>query len=150
MFNPKKDKSMNCKTQATAYQMSGIPFALDKLLGQADLGARDFGPHTNILEGDDRFELALQVPGFSKEAIELTIKEDVLIVSGDSTKLKDTDGLRYKQREFSPKSFVRKFRLSDRVDATGIKVQLQDGLLRVMLPKREALPAVASRTIPIE
>jgi HSP20 family protein len=150
MFNPKKDKSMNCKTQAAAYQVSGIPLAWDKLLGQSALGNGTFGPHTNILEGPDYFELQLLVPGFSKESIALTIKEEVLVVTGDASKMKDIEGMRYKQREFAPKSFVRKFRISDGVDSSGIKVQLQDGLLRVSLPKRESVPVESSRLIPIE
>jgi HSP20 family protein len=109
----------------------------------------------DLHETDDQFVLELEIPGFTKEEIEVTVERGVLTVSGSHEQVtEDTDDAddaeedvardekaTYHIRERSFERFTRAFKLSESVSAEGVLAQLEDGVLTVRLPKAaEAKP----------
>ncbi len=96
-------------------------------------------PAVNIVEHENRFELALSVPGMRKEDFNVELDKDVLTVSAEVGS-KDNEGM-YTLKEFTLASFKRSFTLPNMVDAEKIKANYENGILSLVLPKKEeALP----------
>ncbi|MFT4094086.1 MAG: Hsp20/alpha crystallin family protein [Niabella sp.] len=90
----------------------------------------------NIEDKKDHYELIVFAVGFSKENIRLSVKEDILYVTG--TKAVDEN---YKpafvKQEFPVRSFERSLNLNGKVDAEKISAKQENGILYITLPKTE-------------
>jgi HSP20 family protein len=96
----------------------------------------------NLYETDEQFVLELEVPGFTKEDVEVTVERGVLTVSGSHEEQRSEDeGAKYYVRERSVERFSRGFRLPESVSSEGVVAELESGVLTVRLPKAaEAKP----------
>ncbi len=94
-------------------------------------------PRTNFYDIGDAFELVAEVPGMSKDDINIKIQGNYLELTGNrkSDAPKDYQAQRV---ERSVNSFTRSFTLPGEVDVDKIKAVLKDGLLSLVLPKAEA------------
>lgn len=97
-------------------------------------------PAVNVIEKEDRFELALAAPGLKKEDFNVTIDDDLLLISADK-EMPAAEGETIKRREFNFGRFERRFRLPETVDAAGIDAAYDNGILRLTLPKRKEVLA---------
>ncbi|MEZ4686246.1 MAG: Hsp20/alpha crystallin family protein [Bacteroidia bacterium] len=108
-------------------------------------------PQVNVTEFDDRFEVELAVPGFSKTDFNLHQEDDFLTISAkkEVSNEETTEKGRVFRREFQYQEFSRKFTLPETVNKESIKAAYADGILTVALPKKEEEKAQAARTIEI-
>ena len=91
----------------------------------------------NIAEDENGYHLSAVVPGWTDEDVDLEINDDVLTIRGHSEEENEEDTQNYKMREFVRSSFERSFRLGDHVDQDKVAAKLENGVLRVDLPKKE-------------
>lgn len=95
-------------------------------------------PSTNIVEKNEAFELHMAVPGVSKKDIKIDLEKNILSISSEkSVKEKSDDGTKYTRREFAYGTFCRSFTLPETIDSDNIKAEVKDGILTVVLPKKE-------------
>ncbi len=96
-------------------------------------------PATNIFETDTDFRVELLLPGFKKEDVQLNYHEQVLTVKSELPEEKEDEkeAFKYEHREFGAYNFERKFRVPRTVDAEKISAQFEDGVLKLVLPKKE-------------
>jgi HSP20 family protein len=106
--------------------------------------ARTFGqdlfafPQTNIHETSKAYHLELNVPGKSKEDFKIQIEQGLLSISFDAKEETPVqDDYKTIRREFEFKSFKRSFSVDDKVDVDGIQAKYENGVLKLLLPKRE-------------
>ncbi len=102
---------------------------------------------TNVLEGDDHFALEIAVPGFAKEHFEIKVEDDQLKVSFTRPEMKEDKV--YRKKGFDYKSFNRVWKLSEAIDQQKIEANYQDGILRIVLWKREEAKKQAPKVIDI-
>lgn len=100
---------------------------------------RDFPhvPDANIIENGKDYQIELAVPGLDRKDFNVEVKDDMLIVSAekeDETKKEDRN---YRSREFSYRSFYRSFNLPKNLMLDKIDAKYQNGILSIMLPKKE-------------
>ena len=99
---------------------------------------------SDVKDAGDHFQLDMDLPGFKKEDVKLQLKDGVLKVSA-STKSekdeKDQDG-KYIRRERFQGTCERSFYVGENLTEEDIKAKFTDGVLRVDVPKKEALPKV--------
>jgi HSP20 family protein len=85
-------------------------------------------------ETDRGFELNVDLPGMKSQDIELQIRGDMLVVSGE--KAERTDGgrgaYRFSERRFG--RFERAFALPPGADSAKVEASFRDGVLRVDIP----------------
>ena len=93
-----------------------------------------FVPSTNISENEDAFTLQLSVPGFSKKDFRIELEKDILTIS--SEKEFNEEG-QITRREFGGRNFCRSFSISESIDEDKIKAEYKNGILSVILPKKE-------------
>ncbi|WP_420319925.1 Hsp20/alpha crystallin family protein [Flagellimonas sp.] len=99
-------------------------------------------PAVNIKDNTDGFELELAVPGGKKEDFKIEVDNDVLTISNEARSENNENAENYTRKEFTYASFKRAFTLPETVDGSKIDAKYEDGVLKVVLPKKEeALPA---------
>ena len=102
--------------------------------------ARYYVPTTDIFETDDALTVVMELPGVEKQAIDVSVENDVLRIDAriDFTKY---EGLEPLYTEYAVGHFARSFTLSNKIDQQQIGAQLDDGVLTLTLKKsKEALP----------
>jgi HSP20 family protein len=107
---------------------------------ESTMPVRDFLPVTDIFETDQALTVVLEMPGVSKESVEVGVENDVLTITGriDSSKY---EGLQPLYTEYNIGNYSRSFQISSKIEQEGIKAELKDGVMTLVLPKAEkAMP----------
>ena len=91
-------------------------------------------PRVNVTRSEDAIELALAIPGVNKDKISIRVENDHLHISDNS----ETSNRIYATKGFDLTGFNRSFALSKDVDANQIKATVNDGILNLTLPIKEA------------
>ncbi len=103
-------------------------------------------PSFDIEETDTAYVLRGDVPGTDQKDLEVRFEDGVLIVRGER-KAPEVEEHRLRRAERLHGQFERRFRVSDEVDADGVKASYANGVLEITLPKQE--PVDTSRLIPV-
>ena len=98
-----------------------------------------FSPRTNVVETENQYEITLDLPGLSTEDFELEFLDGQLTVRGTRKQEKEDKGKTYHRIERSYGEFRRSFTLGRDVDADKVEAEYKDGVLRVTVPKAEAV-----------
>ncbi|TDH20036.1 Hsp20/alpha crystallin family protein [Segetibacter sp. 3557_3] len=108
-------------------------------------------PMVNIKETNDQYEVEVAAPGMSKEDFKVELNNDMLTISSEKThENEQREEEKFSRREFSYQSFRRSFQLSrESVDADNIQAKYENGVLRLLIPKREEVKQKPSRLINI-
>ncbi|MDH5762609.1 MAG: Hsp20/alpha crystallin family protein [Nitrospinota bacterium] len=91
----------------------------------------------NIVENKDNYTLTAEVPGLTEKNIDLEIKDGRMTLKGHIEETSEKEEEHYRMKEFSRRSFERSFRIGEGVDPDHISAKLANGILTVVLPKRE-------------
>ncbi len=114
-----------------------------------DVETRRSLPAVNIIEGKDDYRIELAAPGLRKEDFKLNLDNNVLTVSSEKEEKQESNDDKVMRREFSYYSFKRSFTLPDSVDADKISASHKDGILNILIPKREEAKQKPSRDIKV-
>jgi HSP20 family protein len=98
---------------------------------------RGIDPAANILEHPDSFELDLAAPGMKKDDFKIHLENSVLTISSEVEDSKEEESKNYTRKEFHYSSFSRSFNLPKTIDLDKIKADYENGILKVMLPKKD-------------
>ena len=96
--------------------------------------------------GENTYRISLAVAGFNPEQVNVTVNQNVLIVSATAAEDKQDKG-EYLYRGIAGRSFERRFNLADYVTVKG--ASLTDGLLQIEL-ERDPPEAMKPRRIEIQ
>lgn len=96
-----------------------------------------WSPPVDIYETSIGYVLTAELPGVSLSDIELKVVDGTLILKGERRWGRDPQGENVHRLESSYGKFERTFSLSERIDADGISAELEKGVLKVLLPKRD-------------
>jgi HSP20 family protein len=108
-------------------------------------------PAVNIRETNEAFEVEMAAPGMTRDDFKVELEGNNLTITSEKEEnQEEKDGERYTRREFSYQSFRRHFQLpKDVVDAEKIEARYQNGMLRLLIPKKEEAKKRPPRTIQI-
>jgi HSP20 family molecular chaperone IbpA len=103
---------------------------------ESTVPVRSFMPVTDIFETDQALTVVLEMPGVSKESVEVGVESDVLTIAGriDFSKY---NGLQPLYTEYNIGNYSRSFQISSKIEQDGIKAELKDGVMTLVLPKAE-------------
>ncbi len=91
-------------------------------------------PRVNIVENKDGYSLEAEMPGVSKDGLDISVEENVLTITGRRP-AEPTATLLY--RESRPADYRRVFELDPSIDSAKISAQIEQGILTLTLPKAE-------------
>ena len=97
-----------------------------------DFERADWTPAADIYETESGFVLALDLPGIDREALEIDVEDNRLIVKGTRT----IEESRQYRTERPRGKFLRTFSVPGSVDQAKIGAEYKDGVLQIRLPKR--------------
>jgi len=117
---------------------------LARLVDTASSTDVSYPPYNIEKTGDDSYRLTMAVAGFGADDIELTVKENTLVVAGRVNAEAPKAEILY--RGIAGRAFERRFVLADHIVVDG--AELQNGLLHVAL-KRVVPEALKSRRVPV-
>jgi HSP20 family protein len=108
-------------------------------------------PLVNIKEDNENFEVEMAAPGMDKKDFKVELDGNVLTITSEKEiQNEEKDGERYSRREFSYQSFQRSFQLpKEVVDAEKIEAKYENGVLRLLIPKKEEAKPRPPKTIQI-
>lgn len=107
---------------------------------------------TDIKEKDNSYELAIDLPGFSKEDIKVQLKDGFLTISAEKNlnkEEKDQDG-HYIRRERYCGQCSRSFYVGETVTDSEISAKMEDGILKLCVPKKDVKKLPEEKYIAIE
>jgi HSP20 family protein len=96
-----------------------------------------WAPAVDIHETNDSYVVKADLPGVNKEDIHLDLKDNTLVLRGEKRFEEKASRDSYIRVERAYGTFVRSFTLPRNVDAEKIQAKYKDGVLELVLPKRE-------------
>ena len=126
----------------TAIGFDRLARLADTATGQAS--ATSYPPYNIVRTSEDSYRLTMAVAGFSEDELELTVKENTLLIVGRVKAEAEQGDVLY--RGIAGRAFERRFVLADHIQVEG--ADLRNGLLHVGL-KRVVPEALKPRTIAI-
>ena len=96
-------------------------------------------PAIDVFETADRYVVSAELPGLSREQINLEMASSRLTIQGKRVE-RTADGVRYHQVERGHGAFSRTFEFADPIDAGAVTAEFADGVLTIMLPKVPPAP----------
>jgi HSP20 family protein len=96
-----------------------------------------WSPVVDILESAEKFQIIVELPGLSTSDVDITVEDNVLVLTGERRPYQGTgeETLRRIERSFGP--FGRRITLPSKSDAARIEASMNDGLLVIDVPKVE-------------
>lgn len=99
--------------------------------------AKHYRPHADVVEAENEFRIAVDVPGATSESVELDLNNGVLTITAN-VPARERQGAAWLRREYGVGAYRRTFQLGDGIDTEGIAAELAHGVLTVTLPKTAA------------
>jgi len=96
----------------------------------------NFLPVTDIFETPEALRVVLEMPGVGKNSVEVSVENNVLTIIG-RIDFSNYKGLQPLYTEYNIGHYSRSFRLSNEIEQEGIKAELKDGVITLVLPKAE-------------
>jgi HSP20 family protein len=103
---------------------------------QMGLFDREFAPRLDLLETDDSYILTVELPGIDKKDLNVAVENNVLTIEGEK-KYANKEKKRFFRKEIWEGSFRRTISLPTAADPNKVKAELKDGLLTIILGKKE-------------
>lgn len=129
-------------------QLFDVPSSF--VLGNPEKRFNGNSPAVNIKENDKEFLLDVAAPGLKKEDFNISFEKNHLTISASkkSETEEKEESHKVKRTEFHYESFERSFLIEeDRIDVDQINAQYQDGILKLVLPKKEEDKRVKQITV---
>jgi HSP20 family protein len=100
-----------------------------------------------IKENDTNVIVTAAVPGFKPDEIEVSVKDDLLMLSGETKASEEKKDENVIVKEWKSNRILRQFTLPSNVDAENIQAKLKDGMLELTMPKTTTQEA---KSIPVQ
>jgi HSP20 family protein len=81
----------------------------------------------HIEDKDENVVISIALPGFSKDNLDIKVEEDMLTIASKEEK----------ESYFTPKTFEKKYKLSNKIDSEAISASFENGILSLTLPRKE-------------
>lgn len=96
-------------------------------------------PAINVKENQASYEIEMAAPGMTKDDFYVSVDKDGVLnikMEHKDENQQESDAVRYLRREFSYANFEQRLQLPDDVDRDKIMARVEDGVLRIGLPRK--------------
>ena len=113
-------------------RLFGSPIAASQRLVA---GPRDLTVPLDVVEKEDRFIVRAAVPGVSPDALNVSIEDGVLTISGETKHEEEGENDKVYFRECSYGSFTRSIRLPQNLEVDKVDAEFDNGFVNIAIPK---------------
>jgi HSP20 family protein len=106
---------------------------------EAPLSTTAWNPSVDIFENDNDVVIKAELPGMDAKDIEVKLENNVLVLKGERRFEKETKEENYHRVEREYGTFSRAFSLPVAVNGEKVTAEYKDGVLKVVLPKKEEI-----------
>ena len=99
-----------------------------------------FSIRSEVLDTDEEFQVALEVPGITKENLDLTVENNVLSVKFNREKSEKHETGAVVSTDFAYGPHVRRFKLPENANQDDVNATFEHGVLRVKFAKKNGEP----------
>ncbi len=116
---------------------------MDRIFGELNRGSvgkniSGVFPAINLTENMDNYYVCTELPGVQSENLDIQVTVNSLAISGER-KIPEVElNAKYHRREREPGKFSRMISLPDNINPDAIEAALENGILTVVIPKKEA------------
>lgn len=110
--------------------------ALEEGAKESTRPGRVFVPAVDILENEEEIIVLADMPGVTSKSVDIDLRESVLTIQGRISPVEGEKEVTV-YREFDWGDYLRQFTLSDAIDQEKITAKMDQGVLRLTLPKAE-------------
>jgi HSP20 family protein len=110
---------------------------------------RESVPASNVSESDRDFRLEMALPGVDKSNIRITQENGFLTIKVEKPEA-DENHESYARQEFNYNGASRTFRIGNKIDAENIAAKYENGILSLILPKKDAFVNKPAQSIAVE
>ena len=104
----------------------------------------------NVFETEDSFKIEVLLPGFKKEDVKLNYEKNLLTIKVDNKeKEENPEEFKYSHREFGAFNFEKQYRIPKSVNDEKISANFENGILNIVLLKKEETIEKAAKEIEI-
>jgi len=96
-----------------------------------------WSPKVNIVENEKGYTISAELPGVSKDDIDIDLKDNTLSIKGEKKVEAKDEKENYIRVESSYGKFERSFNVSDDIDRNSVNASFKDGVLTLVLNKKE-------------
>jgi len=96
-----------------------------------------WSPKVNIVENEKGYTISAELPGVSKDDIDIDLKDNTLSIKGEKKVESKDEKENYIRVESSYGKFERSFNVSDDIDRNSVNASFKDGVLTLVLNKKE-------------
>ena len=139
--------------------IDSMPFAFDDFFkpwnewfdnGNTNLWARAMNiPAVNVAEHKDEYIVELAVPGMKKDDFAINVDGNILTISSEKEESKEEKEKKFTRKEYNYASFSRSFTLPDEVNMDKIDAKYENGILKIVLPRKVEAKKIAAKTIAV-
>ena len=123
-------------------------FDVDNLFN-TDFMRNDMVPAVNVKENANNFEIEVAAPGLTKEDFKITLENRILTISSEKRAEKNEENEKFTRKEFSYRAFKRSFSLPENVNEENVNANYENGILRLILTKKEIAKMAPRKEISI-
>jgi len=103
--------------------------------GTSRVGDQFIMPAATVLENDEGYTLQVEMPGVSKDSLEMWVENNELTIMGRREPISVSGKLVH--RESRPENYRRSFEIDPSIDTAKINAKIEQGLVTLVLPKAE-------------
>jgi HSP20 family protein len=107
-------------------------------------------PPSDVIDLGDKYKVTLEMPGVSKENIDIEVTSNEVEVSAENKTEFETEDKNWLRHERSSMSFYRDFVLPEELKTDGVDAEFKNGVLTLILPKLEPKPRHEPKKINIK
>jgi HSP20 family protein len=140
-----------------------LSYSFDLPASYDDFNMRDAGrpsfvntgvstPAVNIIETNDDFRLDMVAPGMKKDSFKIEFQNNMLTITYDHADNREGDRAdwNYLRHEYNYHSFSRSFTLPETIEGDKIQAKYEDGILMLVIPKKEEARKKPARQIAVQ
>jgi len=105
--------------------------------GATGASTRAWAPALDIAEGKDAYLVTVELPGVKLDDLEITLEDGLLTIQGERHFAHDSSEEQFHRVERSSGAFRRSITLPAHVEADAVEASMEDGVLRILVPKAE-------------
>jgi HSP20 family protein len=134
---------MRTLTRFQPFTGAAVQDEFNRLFDQAfgsrteDGSITSWAPAVDIHETEHELVVKADLPGVKVEDLDIRVENNILTIRGERRFEKKVDEKNYLRVERTYGSFSRSFSLANTVNSEGIKADYKDGVLSLVVPKRE-------------
>eukprot|EP01100_Stratorugosa_tubuloviscum_P012685 TRINITY_DN611_c1_g1_i1.p1 TRINITY_DN611_c1_g1~~TRINITY_DN611_c1_g1_i1.p1 ORF type:complete len:152 (-),score=66.19 TRINITY_DN611_c1_g1_i1:135-590(-) len=139
-----------CEIERTFSSIFGQPHISEECNSlEKHLSFPNWSPALNVSETEKKIFVRAELPGLTKDQINVNLHNSTLVISGEKTNQKFDENEHFRKSEISLGSFHRYINVPHNIDPSTINAKYSNGILNVEIPKPEKITPTFTK-IPIQ